>query len=236
MDGKAFDLVQLVRAYLACQTEAGLATAILPAQSENDTHSPSSLEALEAVRGDLGECTRCALHASRTSIVFGEGHPFARLMFVGEAPGADEDREGRPFVGRAGRLLTKMIQAMGLDRDQVYIANVIKCRPPDNRDPEPAEIATCLPFLEGQIRAVNPEVIVTLGRIAASALLSRRESLGKIRGEFHYWKEIPVMPTYHPSYLLRQEPDRRPKAQAWSDLQKVMALLSLPVPPSGVKK
>jgi uracil-DNA glycosylase family 4 len=234
MDGESDNLIQLVRGYLAYQADAGLREVILPPASQDaPSDGPRSLT---GILEELRDCSRCPLHESRAHVVLGEGNPAARVMFVGEGPGADEDREGRPFVGRAGRLLTKMVHAMGLDRADVYIANVVKCRPPGNRDPEPVEVATCLPFLEAQIQAVNPEVIVTLGRIAASALLGRHESLGKIRGEFHYWKGIPVMPTYHPSYLLRQEPDRHPKAEAWADLKKVMALLGLPVPGSGVKQ
>lgn len=228
------NLIQLVRGYLAYQADAGLRKVILPpAFQDAPSDGPRSLP---MIREELRDCSRCPLHQNRTHVVFGEGSSSARVMLVGEGPGGDEDREGRPFVGRAGRLLTKMIQAMGLDRSEVYIANVVKCRPPGNRDPEPVEIATCLPFLEAQIQAVNPEVIIALGRVAASALLGRQESLAKIRGEFHYWKGIPVMPTYHPSYLLRQEPDRRPKAEAWGDLKKVMALLDLPVSGPGVKQ
>jgi len=219
----------LIRNYLEYQINAGFAEVLIPKQPPVATgNSP-----LEAVRKELGDCRRCPLYKNRTHIVFGEGDSNARLMFIGEGPGADEDREGRPFVGRAGRLLTKMIEAMGLDRSEVYIANVVKCRPPDNRDPEPHEKSACGPFLEAQIEAVKPEVIVTLGRIAASTLLNTKEPLGKIRGTFSHWKSIPVMPTYHPSYLLRQEPDRRPKAEAWADLKQVMALLGLPAPGSG---
>ena len=221
--------VELLRNYLEYQINAGFSKVLIPKRpSVAAENSP-----LETVRKELGDCTRCPLYRDRTHIVFGEGDPNASLMFIGEGPGADEDREGKPFVGRAGRLLTKMIQAMGLDRSEVYIANVVKCRPPGNRDPEPHEKDACVPFLEAQIEAVKPEVIVTLGRIAANTLLNTKEPLGKIRGMFHYWKNIPVMPTYHPSYLLRQEPDRRHKGESWADLKQVMALLGLPVPGSG---
>ena len=225
-------VIQLVREFLVYQVDIGLGDVVLPPLIEEPA---GSRPVLTEIRKELGDCTRCPLHRERKHIVFGEGNPRARMMFVGEGPGADEDREGRPFVGRAGKLLTRMIRAMGLDRADVYIANVVKCRPPGNRDPEAGEVATCLPFLEAQIQAVNPEALITLGRIAASTLLGRRESLGKIRGEFHYWHGIPVMPTYHPSYLLRQEPDRRAKAQAWDDLKMVMTLLKLPIPGSGVR-
>jgi uracil-DNA glycosylase len=212
-------LASRIRAYLQYQVDMGYEKVILP-QSERRT--------LEKVRQELGECTRCPLHKAREHIVFGEGNPRAQLMFVGEGPGAEEDRQGRPFVGRAGQLLTKMIQAMGMERTDVYIANVVKCRPPENRDPLPLEIRTCLPFLEAQITAVGPQVIVALGRVAAGTLLDARGSLSELRGRFHDRGGIPVMPTYHPSFLLRQEPERRYKAEAWSDLKEVMELLGLP--------
>ena len=156
-------------------------------------------------------------------------------MFVGEGPGAAEDREGRPFVGRAGQLLTRMIAAMGLDRSEVYIANIVKCRPPQNRDPRPDEIVTCFPFLEAQIAAIRPEVVVALGRVAAQTLLETDKSLTRLRGKFHERNGIPVMTTYHPSFLLRKEGDRRWKGQAWSDLKQVMSLLGLPEKGTGVK-
>ncbi|MFH1115366.1 MAG: uracil-DNA glycosylase [Pseudomonadota bacterium] len=221
--------LEMVRNYLEYQVNAGFAQVVVPKPAQvAAADSP-----LEAVRRELGDCKRCPLHMNRKHIVFGEGDPTARLMFIGEGPGADEDREGRPFVGRAGGLLTKMIQAMGMDRSEVYIANVVKCRPPENRDPEPQEKEACAPFLLAQIEAVDPEVIVTLGRVAAHAFLNTKDPLGKIRGTFQYWKGIPVMPTYHPSYLLRQEPDRKPKGDAWADLKQVMALLGQPVPGAG---
>ncbi len=182
---------------------------------------------LASVRTELGECTRCRLHSTRKNIVFGEGDSHAEIMFVGEGPGADEDRQGRPFVGRAGVLLTKMINAMGLDRSRVYIANVVKCRPPGNRDPEAEEIRACLPFLEQQIECIKPKVIIALGRIAAAALLNKREPLSNIRGNFFEKNGIKVMPTYHPSFLLRQERERRYKAEAWADLRQVMALVGI---------
>ncbi len=190
---------------------------------------------LEAVREELGDCTRCPLHQERTNIVFGEGNSEAALMFIGEGPGADEDREGRPFVGRAGQLLTRMIKAMGLERSQVYIANIVKCRPPRNREPHPVEVATCFPFLEAQIEAVRPEAIVAFGKVAAGSLLGTADPIGRLRGGFHDRKGIPVMPTYHPSFLLRNENDRRWKAEAWADLKQVMGLLGMPIPESGTK-
>jgi DNA polymerase len=156
-------------------------------------------------------------------------------MFVGEGPGADEDREGRPFVGRAGQLLTRMIKAMGLERSEVYIANVVKCRPPGNREPHPMESGTCFPFLEAQIEAVRPRTIVALGKVAAGILLETAEPIGKLRGTFHDRKGIPVMPTYHPSFLLRNEADRRWKGEAWADLKQVMNLLGLPIQDFGMR-
>jgi uracil-DNA glycosylase len=217
------------RNYLEYQVNLGFQEVLLPRVHENRI-GPSPLE---AVRTELGECTRCPLHSTRHSIVFGEGNSRARLMFIGEGPGADEDRQGKPFVGRAGQLLTRMIQAMGLERADVYIANIVKCRPPENRNPEPLEIRTCFPFLEGQIAAVAPKVIVALGRVAACALLDIKDSISNLRGEFRDRNGTPVMPTYHPSFLLRAEPDKRHKAEAWADLQKVMALLDRPDSGSG---
>jgi DNA polymerase len=181
-------------------------------------------ETLAQVREDLGECTRCKLHPTRTKIVFGVGNPRARLMFIGEAPGADEDRQGEPFVGRAGKLLDRMIAAMGLAREDVYIANVLKCRPPDNRAPEPDEVARCTPFLFRQIASVAPEVIVALGAPAAQALLDTTAPIGRLRGKFWRHRGIDLMPTYHPAYLLRS-PDK--KREVWEDLRQVMVRLGL---------
>ncbi len=223
------DWMEQARNYLEYQVNLGFREVLLPRMQENRIE----LSPLELVRAELGDCTRCPLHKTRRNIVFGEGNPNARLMFIGEGPGADEDRQGRPFVGRAGQLLTRMIQAMRLEREDVYIANIVKCRPPENRDPEPVEIHTCFPFLENQIAVVAPEVIVTLGRVAAGRLLDIKDSISNLRGEFRYRNGIPVMPTYHPSFLLRTEPDKRHKAEAWADLQKVMALLDRPRSGSG---
>jgi DNA polymerase len=167
----------------------------------------------------LGDCTRCGLCEGRTHIVFGDGSPHARLMFVGEGPGYNEDQQARPFVGKAGQLLDKMVGAMGFARDEVYIANVVKCRPPDNRDPAPDEVVACSPFLHKQIDAIQPEVIVTLGRFAAHNLLGVDTPISRMRGEWHDFKGIPVMPTWHPAYLLRNESEKR---NAWTDLQAVM--------------
>lgn len=186
---------------------------------------------LVEIREDLGDCTRCKLHPERKNIVFGVGNPDAELMFVGEGPGADEDEQGEPFVGRAGQLLTKMIQAMGKQRSDVYIANVVKCRPPGNRAPTPDEVAECGPFLRRQIAAIRPKIICTLGNAATSALLGKNEGITKLRGTFHPFDGgVVVMPTYHPAYLLRS-PDH--KKDAWNDLQQVMAELGWPAPKRG---
>jgi DNA polymerase len=169
-------------------------------------------------------CTRCALCHTRTQAVFGVGDPATRLLFVGEAPGFDEDRQGEPFVGRAGQLLNDIIKAMGLKRSEVYIANVIKCRPPQNRVPNPAEVGSCFGYLETQIEIIAPEVIIALGAVAAKALLGTTESMGRIRSRFHDYRGIPVMPTYHPAYLLRNPAEKR---KVWEDVQLVMARLGL---------
>jgi uracil-DNA glycosylase family 4 len=178
---------------------------------------------LNALRAEIGDCQRCKLAKGRRHIVFGTGNPEASLMFVGEAPGADEDAQGEPFVGAAGQLLTKMIQAMGYQRQDVYICNVIKCRPPQNRNPELDEIAACEPFLRKQIAIVQPRVIVALGKFAAQFLCGETTPITRLRGNLRTYHEIPVMPTYHPAFLLR---DASRKAEAWADLKRVMSLLS----------
>jgi uracil-DNA glycosylase len=174
---------------------------------------------LLGVREEIGECDRCKLSGGRTRLVFGVGSPHARLMFVGEGPGADEDRQGEPFVGRAGQLLTKMIEAMGYRREDVYIANVVKCRPPGNRNPEPEEMDACEPFLRAQIAAVRPSVIVALGKIAAQTLLRDTTPITRLRGRWSTYEGVKLMPTFHPAYLLRSPDEKR---KAWEDLQLVM--------------
>ncbi len=181
--------------------------------------------ALEAIRKDIGDCTRCPLaYAGRHTIVFGNGDPNARLMFVGEGPGADEDEQGIPFVGKSGQLLNNMIGAMGLSREQVYIANIVKCRPPANRAPEPAEANTCTQFLARQIDVVQPEYVVALGATAAAYLLGVKQSLMSLRGKWHNVRGSKAVVTYHPAFLLR---DPRQKGEAWKDLQMVMAAMGL---------
>jgi DNA polymerase len=184
-------------------------------------------DTLLKIREDIGECTRCKLHKGRNKLVFGDGSPTAKLVFVGEGPGADEDVQGLPFVGRAGKLLTQMIEAMGLQRKDVYICNVVKCRPPENRTPEPDEVQTCSPYLLRQIDAINPQVIVCLGAVAAKTLLETNRGISQYRGEWQKWRGRKLLATYHPAYLLRNPPA---KADVWKDLQKVMAELGLALP------
>ena len=186
--------------------------------------------ALQIIRDEIGDCTRCALHKGRNKLVFADGDPNARLMFVGEGPGADEDAQGLPFVGRAGQLLNNMIAAMGLKREQVYIANVVKCRPPGNRTPEPDEANTCTPFLFRQIDVVRPQVLVALGATAATYLLGHRQPLAGLRGRVHAFRGTQLIVTYHPAFLLR---DPRQKKEAWADLQIAMKELGLKKPAAG---
>jgi uracil-DNA glycosylase family 4 len=181
-------------------------------------------DTLERIREDLGECTRCRLHEQRNKIVFGAGNPRAELVFVGEGPGHDEDVQGLPFVGRAGKLLTQMIEAMGLTREQVYICNVVKCRPPENRKPEDDEVATCSPYLYRQLDVIAPKAIVCLGGTAAQALLKTKDSISRFRGTWFDFRNTKLLATYHPAYLLRNP---AAKGEVWKDLQKVMAHLGL---------
>lgn len=192
---------------------------VLPAEQRAD--------ALAAIRDLIGDCQRCRLAKGRNKIVFADGDANAQLMFVGEGPGADEDAQGLPFVGRAGQLLNNMIGAMGLKREQVYIANIVKCRPPQNRKPEPDEANTCTPFLERQIEVVRPRVLVALGATAATYLLGMRGSIAGMRGRIHDYRGIQTVVTYHPAYLLR---DPTQKKEAWKDLQMAMAALGLKAP------
>ena len=225
------------------EADAFAAIALKPEQSESDP-----VEALKIIREDLGDCTRCVLHKQgRKQIVFGVGDPKAELMFVGEGPGADEDEKGEPFIGRAGQLLNNMIKAMGIERESVYIANIVKCRPPGNRQPERDECATCSPFLMRQIAVVKPKVIVALGATAAKTLLAMNSSMMQLRGRFYDfkptgirfdnrsndpdWEGCKLAVTYHPAFLLR---DPRQKGEAWKDLQMVMKELGMKAPAKGV--
>jgi uracil-DNA glycosylase family 4 len=181
-------------------------------------------DTLELVRENLGECTRCRLHKQRNKIVFGAGNARAELVFVGEGPGHDEDMQGLPFVGRAGKLLTQMIEAMGLQREDVYICNVVKCRPPENRKPEDDEVATCSPYLYRQLDVIAPKAIVCLGGVAAQTLLKTKDPISRFRGNWFDFRNVKLLATYHPAYLLRNP---AAKSEVWKDLQKVMLLLGL---------
>jgi DNA polymerase len=194
-----------------------------PAPDDDDASGRSTgAKGLALVREDLGDCRRCKLAPLRTNLVFGVGNPNAHLVFVGEAPGADEDAQGEPFVGKAGQLLTKMIEAMGYARQDVYICNILKCRPPGNRNPEPDEIEKCEPFLKAQLSALRPRMIVALGKFAAQCLLRDDSPISRLRGNFRSYEGIQLMPTFHPAYLLR---DPSKKKEAWSDLKAVNAAL-----------
>ncbi len=207
--------------HLSRENPGGAAPSVFePALSAEASGGETS--ALEAVREAMADCRRCPLGALCHNLVFGEGNPRAELLFVGEAPGADEDAQGRPFVGRAGQLLTKIIVAMGLKREEVYICNILKCRPPGNRNPLPDEITACEPFLIRQIEAIRPRVICALGSFAAHTLLKSEAPITALRGRFHAYQGIPLMPTYHPAYLLR---NAGAKKQVWEDVQAIMKRL-----------
>lgn len=242
---------ELLRRYLAYYRDLGIDTLYLPAGPTTTAMpeppvpieapradapkevfsalfpSTEQAETLAAIRADLGDCTRCRLAKGRNQIVFGSGNEQSRLVFVGEGPGADEDAQGLPFVGRAGQLLTQMIdgtaskEGIAIRRADVYICNVVKCRPPENRAPEPDEMEICGQFLFRQLMALKPRAICALGATAAKALLGSREGITKMRGRWHKWRDIPVMPTYHPSYLLRPY-NQNAKREAWEDLKKVL--------------
>jgi len=209
------------------ESDAAAPATAPPPREISDAAAAERQSELDRIRDLLGDCTRCKLHEGRQNIVFGAGNPGAELMFVGEGPGAEEDRQGIPFVGRAGDLLTKMIEAMGKKRGDVYIGNIVKCRPPGNRDPEADEVQACIPFLHAQIEAIQPRAIVCLGRVAMQNLLNTKVAVSKLRGQWQDFQGIPVMPTYHPAYLLRSPQAKRP---TWEDLQKVIAHLNWTVP------
>jgi len=222
------DIIGHLRNLMVMDREIGLDPPKLSPSSLDylDTR-PAHLSSLEDLRDFVGDCKRCKLCHGRTHLVFGEGSAKARLVFVGEGPGREEDLAGRPFVGEAGRLLSKIIEnGMGLKREEVYICNVVKCRPPQNRDPEEDEIEACLPFLKQQLRIISPEVICTLGRIPAQALLSREFRITRQRGQWYSFLDISVMPTYHPAYLLRNPAAKR---EVWADAQEIMRTMGLEV-------
>jgi len=247
-------VVASLRAYLISLRESGLegiptrmavGAAVIPALEEPEMTAPAEQkpatlpppESLEKIRKDLGDCRRCKLGTTRKNLVFGVGAPHARLVFVGEGPGGDEDLQGEPFVGEAGRMLNRIITAMGLKREDLYICNVVKCRPPGNRNPERDEITACSPFLLRQIQAIKPELIVALGAFAAQTLLATTESISKLRGKFHDYHGIPLMPTFHPSYLLHRQAENNMESfwQVWDDMTQVLRLLKLPVPDKSRK-
>lgn len=233
-DDTLHDVVIELRRHLAWQESDGTRSLLKDPTPAPRAPSPARVEAIEVpqaaapvgqirtldeIRRELGDCKRCKLCEGRTNIVFGSGNPKAELVFVGEAPGQDEDMQGVPFVGKAGQLLTKMIEAMGFSRDEVYICNVNKCRPPNNRNPEPEEIAACEPFLKAQLQALQPKVIVALGKFAAQTLLRDATPITRLRGQWREYEGVPLMPTFHPAYLLRAPNEKK---SAWLDLKEVM--------------
>lgn len=207
-------------------TAAGPSAALQAQEAEGAATPGSSGDLWELLRGEAHDCHACRLSATRTTVVFGVGNPEADLMFIGEAPGHDEDLRGEPFVGRAGQLLTDIIKAMKLSREEVYIANVIKCRPPENRNPEPDELDACRPYLERQVELIRPRVIVTLGRFGLQSLTQKQYAISSVRGQWLDYRGIRLMPTYHPAYLLRNP---AAKKDVWSDMKKVMAELGIAV-------
>jgi DNA polymerase len=238
---KDVDINKVVRQHLEMeQSFAGFAVkgkdrVPEPTQQVDAADVTRSAEELEKIAGEVSQCRKCDLGSTRTNAVPGEGSPKARIMFVGEAPGADEDAQGRPFVGRAGHLLDKIITACGLKRSDVFICNILKCHPPENRDPRPDEMISCLPYLQRQIEAINPDIIVALGAHAARMLLNTTRSIGQLRGQFHeYYSGIgrppmKLMATFHPAYLLRNYSDEN-RRYVWEDMKKVLAELNLPLP------
>lgn len=226
------DIVAQVRSHLEYRRALGVSfvetscpggpnAATHPAVPAAEINPESQAAELAAVREELGDCTRCKLHKGRKNIVFGEGNAKAALVFVGEGPGQEEDLQGRPFVGAAGQLLTDIIvKGMQLKRDDVYICNIVKCRPPGNRNPEPDEVEACEPFLIKQLRAINPQIIIGLGNVAVKTLLKTKEGITSLRGNWKTYQGIPLMPTFHPAYLLRTPSDKR---LVWDDIKKVIA-------------
>jgi uracil-DNA glycosylase family 4 len=204
-------IVAQIKAHLRYQKGLGINTLL----SQRKTSAPLTLD---TIRSAIGDCTRCRLHEGRQSVVFGEGNPHAVLVFVGEAPGREEDLQGRPFVGKAGELLTRIIEAIDLTREEVYIANIVKCRPPNNRNPQPDEIRTCLPFLRKQLEAIRPTIICALGTFAAQTLLETEERISLLRGQFYAYQGTRLMPTYHPAFLLRNPQFKR---DVWEDMKAI---------------
>ncbi|RMF92311.1 MAG: uracil-DNA glycosylase [Candidatus Schekmanbacteria bacterium] len=230
------EIVEKVITFLEFQKSLGVKNFIITPSTKGqsvESASKSKKEMLDELRSTIGECIECRLHKERTNLVFGDGNPEAKIMFVGEAPGRDEDIQGKPFVGRAGKLLTDMIKAMGFKREEVYIANIIKCRPPQNRNPIKDEIEMCEPYLRKQIEIIKPKIIIALGTFAAQTLLKSEEKISQLRGKFAYYEDIKLLPTYHPAFLLRNP---QKKKESWSDLKMVLTELGLPVPTVQKKK
>jgi DNA polymerase len=225
--GQKFVLADRSAPKAAPVVSRGQATLSLEPEKPPPPATPGPRRTLEEIRAELGDCKRCKLCSGRTNIVFGVGNPKAELVFVGEGPGADEDAQGIPFVGKAGQLLTKMIEAMGFTRDQVYICNVVKCRPPGNRNPEPDEIEACEPFLKAQIDSIRPKAIVALGKFAAQTLLRDSTPITRMRGHWRTYEGVPLMPTFHPAYLLRSPGEKK---LAWADLKQVMKMFGKEMP------
>jgi uracil-DNA glycosylase family 4 len=221
MDKKVNEIICDLRSYLGYLKEMGIS--VLPASESNSQNTvPSGILTLTDVRKELGDCKRCKLHRTRRTIVFGEGNEEASLMLIGEAPGYDEDVQGRPFVGKAGQLLTKILQSINLPREKVYITNIVKCRPPQNRNPQPDEIQSCNPFLVKQITVVQPKIICALGSFSAQTLLKTDTKITALRGKVFDLEGIKVIPTYHPAFLLRN-PER--KREVWEDMKKIAELI-----------
>ena len=221
MDKKVNEIICDLRSYLGYLKEMGIS--VLPASESNSQNTvPSGILTLTDVRKELGDCKRCKLHRTRRTIVFGEGNEKASLMLIGEAPGYDEDIQGKPFVGKAGQLLTKILQSINLPREEVYITNIVKCRPPQNRNPQPDEIQSCNPFLVKQITVVQPKIICALGSFSAQTLLKTDTKITALRGKVFDLEGIKVIPTYHPAFLLRN-PER--KREVWEDMKKIAGLI-----------
>lgn len=216
LNTELLEIIKSVKRFIELQMESGLNEYLA------EEKAPAKTAALESLEQEALSCQRCGLYRERTNVVFGTGTPDARLMFIGEGPGYDEDKEGLPFVGRAGQLLTKIIEAMGLKRKDVYITNVVKCRPPQNRTPLPTEILACAEYLTKQIDIIKPKIICALGKVPTHALLKTEEPITKMRGHFCAYKDIKLMPTFHPAYLLRNPDDKK---LVWHDVKKIMAQL-----------
>lgn len=221
MEENLNEMIRDLESYLEYLKAMGISS-LTSSESKSGNTARAGALTLEEVRGEIGDCKRCKLHRARKTIVFGEGNEKARLMFIGEGPGYDEDVQGRPFVGRAGQLLTKIIQSINLLREEVYITNIVKCRPPQNRNPEPDEIESCNPFLMNQITAIQPKIICALGTFSAQTLLKTDTKITALRGKFYDLEGIKVIPTYHPAFLLRN-PER--KREVWEDMKRIAELI-----------